>query len=146
MQRRTFIAGAAALSMASGVARRAAAQDDNTPFSRSVVLERARQLAAAPFARPEPAVPDEFAKLGAGAYAAIRYRDDRRLFTDPPTGFAVELVHSGFVYQVPVEIFVVEGGISQKLAYDPSLFTFGDMAPPRGAPRRTPSRARPPRR
>ena len=128
MQRRTFIAGAAALSVAPGVVRRAAAED--VPFSRSVVFERARALAAAPFAAPEPAVPAAFANLSAADYAGIRFRDDRRFFTDPPTGFAVELVHSGFVYEVPVEIFLVEGGTARKLAYDPSLFSFGEMAPP----------------
>ncbi len=128
MQRRGFIAGAAALSMAPGIVRRAAA--DDPAFSRSVVLEQARALAAAPFARPDPAIPDAFANLTADQYTAIRFRDDRRLFTDPATGFAVELVHSGFIYSVPVEIFLVDGGVARKVAYDPTLFTFGDMAPP----------------
>jgi glucans biosynthesis protein len=128
MQRRSFIAGAAALSLAPKVVGRAAAQ--SVPVNRSVVFEQARKLAAAPFAAPEPPVPAAFADLSASDYAAIRFREDRRLFTDPPTGFAVELLHSGFVYEVPVQIYLVEDGVTRRLAYDPSLFTFGEMAPP----------------
>ncbi|MFO1207837.1 MAG: glucan biosynthesis protein G [Amaricoccus sp.] len=128
VHRRTFLAGAAALSVAMPAARRAAADDQ--PFSRSVVFERARALAAAPFAQPEPAVPDALANLSAQDYATIRFRDDHRLFANPPTGLAVELIHSGFIYTIPVEIFVVDGGVARKVAYDPGLFTFGDLAPP----------------
>ena len=128
VHRRTFLAGAAALSVALPAARRAAADDQ--PFSRSVVFERARALAAAPFAPPEPAVPEALANLSAQDYAAIRFREDHRLFADPPTGLAVELFHSGFIYTIPVEIFVVDGGVARKVAYDPALFSFGDIAPP----------------
>ncbi len=95
-----------------------------------MVFDQARTLAANPFARPEPAVPDALLKLSAGDYAKIRFREDHRLFVDPPTGFAVELLHSGFIYGVPVEIFVVEGGTARKVAYDPALYTFGDVPPP----------------
>ncbi len=127
--RRHFLAGAAALSLAARPSRRgAAAQDEG--FNRSIVFERARQLAATPFAPPEPALPEAFVNLAAADYAGIRYADNRRLFTDPPTGFAVELMHSGFIFNVPVEIFVVDGDEARKIAYDPALFAFGSMPPP----------------
>ena len=93
------------------------------------MLERARALAAAPFAWPE-APPDAIGKLSASDYAMIGFREEHRLFVDPPTGFAVELLHPGFIYSVPVEIFVVDGGISRKIAYDPALFNFGNVPPP----------------
>jgi glucans biosynthesis protein len=99
-------------------------------FSRSVVLEQARALAAAPFASPEPAVPEALANLTAGEYATIRLRDERRLFVDPPTGFAVDLLHVGFIYRIPVEIFLVDGGMARQVAYDPVLYSFADLAPP----------------
>jgi glucans biosynthesis protein len=129
MRRREFLASAAALTLAQRSSR-AAAQDEAPPFSRSVVLERARALAAAPFAPPEPAMPEALASLSAEAYAAIRYREDRRLFADVSPRFAVELLHSGFIYNVPVEIFVVDGGTARKVVYDAGLFAFPDMAPP----------------
>ena len=39
-------------------------------------------------------------------------------------------MHPGFIYSIPVEIFVVEGGAARKIAYDPALFNFGDVPPP----------------
>ena len=124
MRRRQFLAGATALSFAAPPGP-AGAEDE--PFSRSVVLQRARALAGEPFAWPEPAVPEALPSSPPRTTRGIRFREDRRLFVDPPTGFAVELLHSGFIYNVPVEIFVVEGGVARKIAYDPALFTFGDV-------------------
>jgi glucans biosynthesis protein len=133
MRRREFIAGAAAVTLATRASTTAAQAQDQQPFSRSVVLERARALAASPFAYPDPPA-DALVNLSAGEYASIRYRDERRLFADPPTGFEVDLVHSGFIYSVPVEIFVVQDGAVSKVGYDPSLFAFGDVAPPDADP------------
>lgn len=127
MQRRSFLASAAALSLVAGA--RALAQDGEAEFSRSVVLERARRLAAEPFKAPD-ALPGALTALSAGDYASIRFRDDRRFFTDPPTGFAVDLVHPGFIYTVPVEIYLVEGGQATPVPYDPGLFNLGNVAPP----------------
>ncbi len=127
MRRRDFLAAAAALPLV--IRPGAGAAQDAPPFSRSVVLERARALAAQPFAWPE-APPAAIADLSAGDYARIGFREDRRLFVDPPTGFAVELLHPGFIYSVPVEIFVVDGGREREVAYDPALFNLGNVPPP----------------
>lgn len=143
MRRREVLAGAAALSLAMRLsASRASAQEapaappapEGTPFSRSVVLERARTLATQPFATPEPPLPDAVLNLSASDYAAIRYRDDRRLFIDPPTGFGVDLVFPGFIYNLPVEFYAVGDGLAYRIAYDPSLFSFGDVPPPAAGP------------
>jgi glucans biosynthesis protein len=133
MRRREFLAGAAAVTLAARTAAPAAQAQDQPPFSRSVVLEQARALAALPFAYPDPPA-DSLVSLSASEYASIRYRDERRLFADPPTGFEVDLVHSGFIYSVPVEIFVVQDGAVSKVAYDPALFAFGDVPPPEADP------------
>ena len=109
----------------------ARAQEEAGDFSRSVVLEQARALAAEPFAPPDP-LPEALLNLGAQDFAAIRYRDDRRLFVDPPTGFAVDLIHSGFIYGVPVQISVVEAGVARRIAFDPALYDYGDGAAARG--------------
>ena len=41
-------------------------------------------------------------------------------------------MHPGFIYSIPVEIFVVEGGAARKIAYDPALFNFGNVPAARG--------------
>ena len=127
MQRREFLAGAATIALAS---RAGGALADDPPFSRSVVLDLARGLAAKPFAPPTPAVPEPFASLSATDYAAIQFRPEKRFFVDPPTGFAVELLHTGFIYTVPVEISIVSGGVAQQIAYSPDLYNFGPVPPP----------------
>lgn len=103
---------------------------DPVAFNRGTVVERARALAAAPFAWPDPPLTGELKNLSYSQYQGIRFREDRRLFTDPPSGFSIDLLHSGFIFNVPVEMFLVQDGQARKLAYDPSLFTFQDSAPP----------------
>ncbi len=129
MHRRSFLASAAALSIIAGSANRLLAQDAAAEFSRSVVLDRARALAAAPYAAP-PALPEWLTALSAPDHAAIRFRDDRRFFSNPPSALQVDLVHPGFIYAVPVEIFVIEDGQAKAVPYDPDLFSFGTVTPP----------------
>jgi glucans biosynthesis protein len=128
IRRRQFLASAAALSVAAraGV-RQASAQDDG--FSRSVVFERARELAAAAFAAPEP-VAAPLTELSAGQYGGIPFLPEQRFFAEPPTGFAVDLVHPGFIYNIPVEIWLVANGVPRRVPYDPALYEFGDVPPP----------------
>ena len=127
MQRRDFLAGAATMALAS---RAGIARAEDPAFSRSVVLDLARGLAAKPFAAPTPAVPEPFASLSAADYASIQFRPEKRLFADPPSGFAVELLHTGFIYTVPVEISVVTEGVARPVAYSPDLYDFGPVPPP----------------
>jgi glucans biosynthesis protein len=130
MRRRSFLASAAVLSLAAG-SRGAFGQEDAGEFSRSVVLDRARKLASEPFKAPD-ALPDALTSLSAGDFASIRFREDRRFFAEPPTGFAVDLVHPGFIYTVPVEIYLVENGQAKPVPYDPEFFAFGNVSPPAG--------------
>lgn len=131
IERRDFLAGAAALAALRPGAP--ASAQDQPRFSRSLVLEQARALAAAPFAMPDPALPADLLDLSASAYSAISFREDRRLFSQPPTGFAVDLMHPGFVYNIPVEISVVEGGVARRILYDPTFYNLGTVpVPPAG--------------
>ena len=131
MRRREFLAGASAIAFARSSAGVARAQDGEG-FSRSTVLEQARALAAEAFAPPEP-LPDALLGMSARDFTSIGFRDDRRLFVEPPTGFSVDLIHPGFIYNQPVSISVIEGGAARPIAYDPGLFTFGDVRPPEAA-------------
>lgn len=127
MQRREFLAGAATVALAT---QAGAGRAQEAAFSRSVVLDMARELASKPFAAPTPAVPEPFASLSAADYASIQFRPDKRFFVDPPTGFAVELLHAGFIYTTPVEISMVTGGVAQQIAYSPDFYDFGPVPPP----------------
>jgi len=128
IDRRHFLGLAAAFPALLGA--RSALAGEPTDFSRNVVVERARALAAAPFAWPDPPLTNDLKNLSYSQYQGIRFREDRRLFTDPPSGFSVDLFHSGFIFNVPVEIFLVQDGQASKLDYDPALFTFQNSPPP----------------
>lgn len=130
MNRRFFLGCTAMFALSGAFAQRLSAAAEAVPFSRSVVIDRARALASAPFAWPEPALPKALKNVSYSEYQGIRFREDRQLFTQPPSGFGVDLFHSGFIYNVPVEIFTVEDGKATKLAYDPGLFTFQLSQPP----------------
>ena len=130
MMRRDFLTGAMVTGLAARIFPGAALAQDGVPFTRSVVLERARKLAAEPFATPGPAVPDALANLGYSDYEGIRFREDRRLFADPPRGMTADLMHSGFIFKIPVEIFMVENGMARHVQYSPDMFTFQHSEPP----------------
>lgn len=126
MDRRQFL-GFAALT---GLATTTALSAEAVHFDRSALIEIARALAAKPFAFPDPPLPDALRDLGYSQYQGIRFRENARLFTQPPTAFSVDLLHSGFIFNVPVEIFVVEDGMARQIAYSPELFSFQHSEPP----------------
>jgi glucans biosynthesis protein len=122
--RRAFVAGAGAIPFAAALASPAGAQEATQPFGRPAVIEIARELAAAPFVAPSPSVPEPLIGLSFPDYSAIQARPETWLFTQPPSGFGVEPLHSGFIYREPVELYVVENGQPRKLAFDPANFVY----------------------
>ena len=101
MRRRDFLATAAA-AVAGARASRAAAQDEAARSAARWCSSGRARWPPTPFAPPEPAVPEALAEpLGRATTPRSAIRDDRRLFVDPPTGFAVELMHSGLHLQRP---------------------------------------------
>ena len=84
-----------------------------------------------PLPGPNRRCPEALSNLSASDFASIRYRDERRLFIDPPTGFAVDLA----ALRASSTTSRSRSSSSRaarrsKLAYDPALFTFGDVPPP----------------
>ncbi|TPE50786.1 glucan biosynthesis protein [Amaricoccus solimangrovi] len=130
MNRRSFLGTAGALSVGALFRGAAAFAQDATPFSRSDVVDAARALAAKPFEQPGPAVPDALLQLSYSDYQKIRFKEERRLFTNPPSGFAVDLLHPGFIYRIPVEIYTVENGKATKIPFSTDLFTYQGIDPP----------------
>ena len=130
MNRRYFLGTASALPLTALLQGGLAFAQEPQSFGRTTVIERARALAAEPYAAPEPAVPEALLALSYSEYQRIRFREDRRLFVNPPSGFAVDLLHSGFIYRVPVEISVVTDGRPEKIAFNPDMFVYQDVPPP----------------
>ena len=111
----------------------AGTSDQDRPFRREDVVERARELAAAPYDRKVPDLPGAFANLGYDAYRDIRFRRDKVLLgTQNP--FELQLMHLGFLFHRPVEVNIVRDGFARRIAYSPDLFNFGRTKPDATSP------------
>ncbi len=126
--------------MGLGVTASAAVADTNPPppaivppqpdFSASLVLDRARALAAKPFAAPSADLPAPFAKLDYDQYVGIRQKPGTAIWADDNVGFALEPLHRGFIFSSPMVINLVENGQAKPLAYDAARFDFGGLSVP----------------
>ena len=101
-----------------------------TPFAADSVLKAAVALAASPYKAPESPLPSVFTGLTFEQYAAIRRVPGTGVWANEKLGFSLEPLHRGFVYRIPVAINIVEGGLSQRLLYDPADYDFGKLKPP----------------
>ncbi len=127
LHRRAVFRGiGASLAAASLSGVRALAQEQPR-FGRATVIDLARSLAAADFASPEPPVPNELLELTSSEYRHIGASPETWLFVDPPTGFAVEPLHSGFIYREPVQLFVVREEIAYKIAFSSDSFSYPEL-------------------
>jgi periplasmic glucans biosynthesis protein len=125
------MAGSAAAFAAASAIRPALAQDapaEAVPFSTPSIVELARSLAAKPFSAPNTAdLPAPLANLSYDAYAAIRAKPEGLIWADDTSAFAIEPLHRGFIYTSPMQLFLVEDGLSRRLNYDASKFVFGGV-------------------
>ncbi len=111
------------------------AQD--TPSTFAAVETLAAKLASEPYKQP-PSIDGDMRRLDYDQYRALRPRPDTALWRDGKSLFRAEFFPAGFIYEKPVEIFVVEGGAATPLAITPEQFDFSDSGlkepPPKLAP------------
>ena len=125
MNRREFVLGVG--SAAVGVVAKSApalTQEASAAFNRATVIKLARALATKEFRTPAE-VPELFGRLGYDQYRDIRFRPELGFWTAEHRGFSLDLLHAGFIYKVPVEVYVVEAGTSIPARYTTHLFDFG---------------------
>jgi glucans biosynthesis protein len=144
MDRRSFLTAAVGGFLGSRltpalVAPAAAQEDAPAPFTFDSVIARAREMAGEPFTRPLMKLTPPFADLTYDQFRAIRFRDDKRLFTDDNRGFQMEMMPPGFSFQDKIEINLVRGGqvepigfSTEYFAFHPDYFPFPDGRAPDG--------------
>ncbi len=142
LQRRTLLTagGTAAALAALGLPGPALAQagmrlGPAAPFSFDTLVERARGLAARPYA-PPPALPaDVLERIDYEAHGKLRFKTDNALFKDGPGPFPVTFFHLGRFFQTPVHMHLLTGmGTARELLYDPSTFDMPADSPARALP------------
>jgi glucans biosynthesis protein len=146
LDRRAVLLGSAALGLIAGLAvsaKDAVAQDpapaaaEGIPFPADHVRKLAESLAQTEYVAPKLGdVPDPFKNLSSEQYRDIRFRTDKAIWRADRMDFEVQLLPVGWLYDRPVEVWLVDGGQATQLKADGSLFSFGEQlanAPP-GAP------------
>jgi glucans biosynthesis protein len=101
--------------------------EDAAPFPEDFVKRQAQQFAAVPFKQEAIALPKGLDALTYDQYRDIRFDIEKSIWKGEPHKFSFDLLHSGFYYTYPVDIYVVEGDQQAKLKYLPDLFTFGPL-------------------
>lgn len=95
------------------------------PFVADHVRKLAEELAGSTFVRPHIDVPEPFGALAAEQYRDIRFRPEAAIWHNDRLDAEVQLLPLGWLYDTPVQIWIVEGGKARNLKADSSLFTFG---------------------
>ena len=105
-------------------------------FAADHVRKLAEKLAAGDFVKPKLDLPEPFNALTPDQYRDIRLRPDAAVWRGDGLGYEVRPLPLGWIYDAPVDIWVVSGGEAQSLRADNASFSFGDSLDkvPEGAP------------
>ena len=131
MHRRQFVRWGGAASLLGTAPRAVVAKTSPLrpapgPFDGSTVRNLARNLARAPFAKPDTRMPAPLAHLDWDAYRGIRFRADHALWQGAGSRFTIQLLPRGYLFTEPVDMFVVENGQAAAISYSPDMFDWAD--------------------
>ncbi len=142
--RRRVLVGAAALSAVATIAEYALlatpalaeGEENGQPFVADHVKGLAQDLAAREYVKPEVDVPEPFNALTPAQYRDIRFRPEASIWRGDKLDYELQLLPLGWLYDVPVQIWLVEGGKTRSLKADNTLFSIGPAIekPPEQAP------------
>ncbi|WP_436398926.1 glucan biosynthesis protein [Roseobacter sp. S98] len=101
---------------------------DGAPFDPQSVVDRARALAAEPYA-PRPLIPESWRNLTYDQYRKIWFDSRNALWENSDTPQRVDVFPPGLYFPQAVEINVIDGGRSRPLAFDMGVFDTTDKFP-----------------
>lgn len=94
----------------------------------SGVVEKAKKLAKQDYAEPPTVKSPEVADMSYQEYRSIRFKPEKALWRDQSL-FEVQLFHTGFLYNEPVQINIVEpDSPASRLLFDSSYFSYDGKA------------------
>ncbi|WP_108659399.1 glucan biosynthesis protein [Acuticoccus kandeliae] len=101
---------------------------ETVPFSRDKMIVAARALAAKPFVDRREEIPEALRTMDHQAYAAMRASDPWPVPLSSENRFFFEALLAGFVFNQPVDLWLVTGDQAQRVLFDRSTFTFNPPA------------------
>jgi glucans biosynthesis protein len=100
------------------------------PFDAAWLIGRAEKLAAEEHVDRSIDRGSPLHALSYDQYRAIEFQRGASIWNGEGRGFSVDLFHPGFLFNVPVQINLVVGGISRRVLYTTDIFKYGlDTAP-----------------
>lgn len=135
LDRRAVLSGAGALavlgfgSRLSPDARALAAPafDATTRFDADYVRKLAKELSASAYAKPSIELPDSFKQLSYDQHRDIRFRTEEAIWRNSKRDFELQLLPMGWLFETPVDIWLVEGGEAKRVKADEHLFKLGPL-------------------
>jgi glucans biosynthesis protein len=94
-------------------------------FAADHVRKLAEEMAAREFVKPRIDVPEPFNALKAEQYRDIRFRPEASVWRGENLGYEMQLFPMGWLYDTPVEIWIVEAGKARNLRADSTSFSIG---------------------
>jgi len=118
-----------------GIARALAAPpvDASTTFGPGHVQRLAEQLSAQAFAKPSASLPQSFQHLTYDQFRDIRFRTEQAIWRGEKFDFELQLLPMGWLFDTPVEIWLVDKGTAGRLLPDKTLFSLGPLVTGVGA-------------
>lgn len=99
-------------------------------FKPEFVKAEAKRLAGQPFSKPTIELPEPFNKLGYDQYRDIRFRSDKSFWRGENLDFEVQPFAMGWLYDTPIELWIVDKGSATRLVADGKLFSLGPLIGP----------------
>ncbi len=87
----------------------------------------AERLARTDFVKPRIDPPAPFGSLTYDQYRDIRFRPEKSIWREEKLGYEVQLFPIGFLYDIPVDVWIVDGGTARLLKADGNLFSMGPL-------------------
>jgi glucan biosynthesis protein len=117
--------------VAGAAATRPASDAKSTPryrFDGNTVIDLARRTAGSAYV-PKKLENPALQQLTYDQYRDIRFNPEAAIWRNEQVPFHVELFPAGFLFQTPVTVSVVEGGLARDIVPDPSMFVLGNTVP-----------------
>lgn len=116
--------GAASLLLSSCVTRRAALPDPETLTTFDQVSLLAADLASRPYEPPVPRIPEPVQNIDYDQYRKIPFLAHKALWRDTGLPFELSFYHPGYLYDDPVDIYIMEPEGTHRQTFDPWRFDY----------------------
>lgn len=110
-----------------GAALAAAPAEAPPAFGAGTVRDMARKLSGTDFVKPAMELPEPFNKLSYDQYRDIRFKTEQAIWRGEKLDAELQLFPMGWLYDMPVDIWLVEEGAARRLKADNRLFSLGPL-------------------